>query len=253
MIINHHASSALTFLLFFAVAFGFFAWYLSNPKFDWAAHCEFPSSFALERAKRISLEFSSVCDYNSFDIIRNGTILSNGEVLKDNGQLVDISGGCCKKNHDSKLLFTFSLTEYVPGPLGVLLHSHDSTYFHALYEFAFRFQFVVEHCPRSSVIWLIRASSVQKRILALLDQPQNIRVSKFTAPRASAMILIPPAPPPVQKQNVAAFRAVCVSHALRLLRIQSLPFVLRRIVYVERLSRRVIINSHEVVRAFLQV
>jgi hypothetical protein len=197
---------------------------------------------------------SVVCDHSSFDIIRNGSILSNGEVLKDNGQFIDISGGCCKPENPrpSKI----RLSELEPGPLGVLLHSHDGTYYHAMYEFGSRLHFVMDRCPCSDVEWIIRGSPAQRKILALLDPGRRLRVAAFATPRRAASILIPPAP--TRPVDADAFHSAVIARAHRLSRAlppsprsQGAAAAGRRVLYVERLRRRAVLNAEELLAAVL--
>ena len=128
--------------------------------------------------------------------------------------------------------------------MGVLLHSHDGTYYHAVYEFGARLQFVMDSCPRSDVEWLIRGSPVQLRILALLDQPRLLRVSTFASPRFAGTILIPPAP--------TRPADACVARILWLLRVPALPQSHRTILHVERRRTRVVRNMAELLAAPLK-
>jgi hypothetical protein len=188
------------------------------------------------------------CYLRSFDIIQNGTVLSEGEVLKDNGQFVDISGGCCKSMQSRKP--DLSKLRYEQSPLGVLLHSHDATYFHSMFEFGARLQYVMEHCPNQDVTWLIRGSPTQMMILDLLNKPPIIRVANLDQPRSSGMILIPPAPTRIQ--DVLSFRSSCMRAALRVLGLGTFPH-LKSNLYLERLGKRVIRNRAELVQSFQEV
>lgn len=191
------------------------------------------------------------CDLNAFDIIRNGSILANGEVLKDNGQVVDISGGCCKPEKFNKPKLRLGKLE--PGPLGILLHSHDATYYHAMHEFGSRLQYVMDHCPRSNVEWLIRSSPVQRKIFALLDPQRTLRVTTFTVPRHAAYILIPPAP--TRADSAAAFRATIVARAYSLYSGPPPPpagVAPPHVLYVERIKSRAVLNAAELLASVME-
>jgi hypothetical protein len=186
------------------------------------------------------------CDIDAFDIIRNGTIYDEGEVIKQNGQVVDISGG------DPKPRKSYSIkdVEYKTQPLGVLLHSHDATYYHALIQFGSRFQYIAENCKNSDVTWVIRASPTQKKILALLNQPPvlNLTVYKPSKRLSSQLILLPPAP--YRAQDLISFRMALMRRALPP---PSLPFIdkpprAQTTVFVRRVRRRAIKNEADVLR-----
>jgi capsular polysaccharide biosynthesis protein len=188
------------------------------------------------------------CDLNSFDIIHNGTIYSDGEVAKDNCQIVDISGG----NQHPKARCVLP-QDYQRTPIGVLLHSHDSSYYHALIQFGARLKYTMDHCRSKDVIWSIRGSPTQMKILALLNNPPilNTRIFHLSQPQSSVLVLIPPAP--YRVPDLIAFRDSLMSAVLHTLAtslfrrdMQDTPIVL----YVSRVRTRAIQNEAQVLEVF---
>ena len=192
----------------------------------------------------------SDCDIVSFDIIRNGTIFDEGEVVKQNGQVVDISGG------DPKNTKSYKVNNAIYGrqTLGVLLHSHDATYYHALIQFGARFQYTIEHCRSRDVLWLIRGSPVQKKILALLNDPPilNLRIFHPKRTHSSQRVLIPPAP--YRNEDLLSFRASILRRVLSpaALALADTPQRDGTTVFVRRVRRRAIRNEAEVLTAFME-
>ena len=201
-------------------------------------------------AHRDDLDWSQ-CDIDAFDIIRNGTIFDEGEVIKENGQVVDISGGDTKP----KKSYQIKVTRYKSRPLGVLLHSHDATYYHALIQFGSRFQYIVENCKSRDVTWVIRLSPTQRKILDLLNSPPiiNFTIFKPSKLQSSQLILIPPAP--YRPEDLVSFRRSLIQRALPT---ASLPFIDKPAkhqltVFVRRVRRRAIKNEADVLKPFKEV
>ena len=192
----------------------------------------------------------SQCNLFAFDIIRNGTVLDAGEVLKHNGQIADISGGDPKKSKVSKV----SNISYKEEPLGVLLHNKDAAYYQALIQFGARFQYTLENCRNQAVLWIVRDSPIQKKILALLNDPPilNITIHKPSAPKSSKLVLIPPAP--YRADDLIAFRKslmrrVLQSASLQLTDSDSQGNVT---IFVRRVRRRALKNEADVLDVFAQ-
>jgi hypothetical protein len=117
------------------------------------------------------------------------------------------------------------------------------------------------------VEWLFRESYPQRKILALLDPARRLRVAAFTAPRRAASILNPPRraasilipPAPTRPDDDAAFCAavhIARVHRLSLAllpspRSQGAAAARRRVLYVERLRRRAVLNAEELLASVL--
>ena len=142
--------------------------------------CSSPIVFiAARNAPAYDLIDWGTCDIAAFDIVRNGTIYDEGQVIKQNKQIVDISGGNPRQKRITIEQSKIKIARYQSQPMGVLLHSHDSTYYHSLIQFGARLQYVVDHCTSRDVVWVIRSSPTQQKILKLLNNPPVLNFSKF--------------------------------------------------------------------------
>ena len=217
------------------------------------------TAFKIPRNRLVSIKnqgrafYWDNCDIDAFDIIRNGTVFDDGEVVKQNQQVVDISGGSDKEEKPPEhFVVKLKRIHYVRRPLGVLLHSHDATYYHALVQFGARLQYTLEHCNSSEVVWLIRASPAQKKILELLNNPPVLTFQEYDPkkPLSSQIVLIPPAP--YRSQDLRSFSSSLMRKALppSHLALTAAPTDRRTSVYVRRVRRRAIINEAIVLRHF---
>jgi hypothetical protein len=184
------------------------------------------------------------CNIDEFDIIRNGTVLSDGRVDKDKNHRAD------KYNHrihrQSK--------NYPSRPIGVLLHSHDASYYHALIEFGSRLQFTIKNCPGNQIAWIIRESRPQMKIIALLNDPPIINLTKYEPAKtySSQTVLIPPGP--YRSKDLMSLRSALLGKAKSLHITPKRTIVVtpsRAILFVQRVVTRAIINEAEVISLFL--
>ena len=185
------------------------------------------------------------CNVNLFDIVRNGTILIDGEVLRNERQRVD------EQVHRH---LVSPIVEYQERPLGVLLHGHDATYYHSLVEFGSRLQFTLDNCPSPQIRWLIRASPSQNKLLELLHNPPILNLIQHDPGinYSSQIVLIPP--PPYRVDDLFRLRASLMRRALPSQSLDAAPAVAPArptILYVQRVARRAIENEGEVLAIFL--
>ncbi len=195
-----------------------------------------------EEANRFSIGH---CNVDLFDIVRNGTILWDGEVVRNERQRVHEQ---VHRHIESTVI------EYQQRPLGVLLHSHDATYYHALVEFGSRLQFTLNNCPSPQISWVIRASPSQIKLLELLHSPPILNFINHEPGinYSSQIVLIPP--PPYRIEDLFTLRANLMRRALPALGPLAQPAAhppRSTILFVQRVYRRAIENEDTILGIFL--